>query len=86
MAYGGPGGRHSGLVGILESGGMAPVTNTQLEVAWWGTRYKFSKTWRNHSHNKALNDLQMSNYAQLLVAVFTHLYNVRQDKGTYHGK
>jgi hypothetical protein len=51
--------------------------DSQQEVRWHATRYKFSKTWGNHAKRQALSDLQMSNYTKLLVACFSHLFNVR---------
>lgn len=60
--------------------------NSELECKWWALRYKFSKTWKTKHISQGLADIRMSNYTQLLVACFTHLYNVRQQKGTYHGK
>lgn len=52
---------------------------SQDEVKWCATRYKFARTWRKGGfvHNTALAYISMSNYTAVLVAGFSHLFNVR---------
>lgn len=54
-------------------------------VQWEAERYKFIRHWikEMNTTTDSVRTVQMHNYAQLLAAAFTVLFNERQKKGSY---
>lgn len=56
------------------------------DVQWWAERLKMIKLMIRCSKNKysyGYREIAKSNYAQMLTAAFTVLFNERQKKGSY---
>jgi len=55
------------------------------DVQFWAERFKYAKKLsKPFEYRKVLSHIRASNYAQLLTAAFTVLFNERQNKRSYH--
>lgn len=52
---------------------------TQQECQWWAERWRFTRNWK-HERTNVLVEMSRVNYRNLIVATFTHLFNVRLEE------